>query len=121
MSERAGTPEPPYYAVIFTSQRRQGDKGYEETAKAMVESVSRQKGFLGSESARDADGFGITVSYWASPESIEGWKRDVAHQAAKNKGRELWYEGYAIRFCLVQKASFFEAGSQGGDRGLPPH
>ena len=111
MSEGATTPEPPYYAVIFASKRRPGDRGYGETARAMVESVSRQKGFLGSESARDAEGFGITVSYWDSLESIEGWKRDLAHMAAKKKGRELWYESYAIRFCIVQSASFFEAGS----------
>ena len=107
MSEKASTPEPPYYAVIFTSKRRPGDQGYERVAAEMVESVSRKKGFLGSESARDEEGFGITVSYWASLESIEGWKKDLAHQAAKKKGRELWYEGYAIRFCLVQSASFW--------------
>lgn len=29
------TPEPPYYAVIFTSIRTQGDNGYGEMADAM--------------------------------------------------------------------------------------
>ncbi len=55
MSERAATPEPPYHAVIFTSKRRPGDQGYERVAAEMVESVSRQKGFLGLESARDGE------------------------------------------------------------------
>ena len=32
----AHTPQPPYYAVIFTNQRTEGDDGYAETAERMV-------------------------------------------------------------------------------------
>jgi len=31
------TPAPPYYAVIFTSLRTDGDRGYGDTAKRMME------------------------------------------------------------------------------------
>ena len=60
----AATPEPPYLAVIFSSQRTDGDQGYGAMAERMVELAREQPGFLGVESARDAEGFGITVSYW---------------------------------------------------------
>lgn len=33
----ANTPEPPYYAVIFTSRRTDGDNGYDAMATAMFE------------------------------------------------------------------------------------
>jgi hypothetical protein len=33
----ANTPKPPYFAVIFTSIRTEGDKGYSEMANRMVE------------------------------------------------------------------------------------
>ena len=33
----AQTPQPPYYAVIFTSLRTEGDHGYGEAAERMVE------------------------------------------------------------------------------------
>ncbi len=36
MSEVVKTPEPLYYAVIFTSHRTEGDNGYGEIAKRMV-------------------------------------------------------------------------------------
>jgi heme-degrading monooxygenase HmoA len=62
----AKTPTPPYYAVIFTAQRTEGDRGYQAMAARMQELAARQAGFLGIESARGADGFGITVSYGAS-------------------------------------------------------
>ncbi len=62
----AQTPEPPYYAVIFSSLRTDGDASYAQMADRMVELAAQQPGFLGAESTRGADGFGITVSYWAS-------------------------------------------------------
>ena len=47
MSGIAKTPDPPYYAVIFSSQRTEVERGYRIMADKMVELASRQKGFLG--------------------------------------------------------------------------
>ncbi|MBP55363.1 MAG: antibiotic biosynthesis monooxygenase, partial [Marinobacter sp.] len=71
MSEFANTPKPPYYAVIFTSHRTDGDNGYGEMAARMAELAAQQPGYLGMESARE--GLGITVSYWESLEAIRNW------------------------------------------------
>lgn len=49
MAAPATTPKPPYYAVIFTSVRHDGDNGYGEAAKQMLELASKQPGFLGFE------------------------------------------------------------------------
>jgi len=100
----ARTPEPPYYAVIFTSRRTEGDAGYAAMSERMVDLASRRPGFLGLESVRGADGSGITVSYWESEESISGWKRDVDHLGAQRQGRERWYEDYAVRVAKVERA-----------------
>jgi len=40
------TPSPPYYAVIFTSQRTEGDRGYGRMADRMVELARAQPVFL---------------------------------------------------------------------------
>ncbi len=37
MSEIANTPEPPYYAVIFSSHRTEDDNGYADMARSMVQ------------------------------------------------------------------------------------
>jgi heme-degrading monooxygenase HmoA len=100
-------PQPPYYAVIFTSQRTDGDRGYEKMAGKMVELASQQKGFLGVESARD-EALGITVSYWESLEAIRSWKEHSAHQVAQRKGKTEWYKNFALRVCRVERDSFFE-------------
>jgi hypothetical protein len=52
------TPEPPYYAAVFTSQRTEGDHGYDAMAQTMFELAVQQPGCLGAESARGTDGFG---------------------------------------------------------------
>ena len=100
----AMTPEPPYYAVIFASQRREGDHGYGATADRMVELAAQQPGFLGVETVRGADGFGITVSYWDSEESIRAWKRHAEHAAARDRGRKEWYEHFELRIARVERA-----------------
>ena len=98
------TPEPPYYAAIFSSQRTAGDPSYARMAARMFELASRQPGFLGVESARDADGFGITVSYWSSEEAIVAWKAHADHQSAQESGRRLWYGDYQVRIAKVERA-----------------
>lgn len=103
-SSFANTPEPPYYAVIFSSRRTEGDQGYGNMAERMVALASKQSGFLGAESARGIDGFGITVSYWASPEAIAAWKADVEHIAAQDMGKAAWYEHYEVRVAKVERA-----------------
>lgn len=100
----AVTPEPPYYAVIFSSLRSPGDLGYAEMAERMVELAARQPGFLGIESARGADRFGITVSYWASLEAIAAWKAVAEHRLAQEQGDQLWYQHYELRIARVERS-----------------
>lgn len=101
----AATPEPPYYAVIFTNQRTPGDQGYAATADRMVELAALQPGFLGVESVRDAQGLGITVSYWTTLEAIAAWKMNLEHQGAQQAGRTAWYEHFELRVAKVERAS----------------
>jgi heme-degrading monooxygenase HmoA len=101
MSVIANTPRPPYYAVIFTSLRTEGDKGYGQMADRMLELAAWQPGFLGVESARED--LGITVSYWADLESIRQWKANVEHQVAQRLGREQWYSSFKIRIAKVER------------------
>ena len=70
----ARTPEPPYYAAIFTSRRAVDHEGYAAMADRMVELAEQQPGYLGMESVREG-AVGITVSYWDSVDAIDAWRR----------------------------------------------
>jgi heme-degrading monooxygenase HmoA len=94
----------PYYAVIFTTIRTEGDNGYAEMASRMEELAAQQPGYLGIESARNENTReGITVSYWKDTDSIRAWKTNVEHQLAQKIGKEKWYATYKLRVCKVER------------------
>ena len=97
----ADTPTPPYYAVIFTSTREEGDNGYTTMAKKMEELAKEQPGYLGFESAREE--IGVSVSYWESLEAIKTWKQNTEHLFAQKMGRDQWYVNYKVRICKVER------------------
>ena len=96
------------FAVIFSSKRTaEVPEDYDAASKAMVELAAKQPGFLGIESARGSDGFGITVSYWDSLEAIRNWKDVPSHAAVQVKGRRTFYERYEVRVCTVERGYKF--------------
>lgn len=100
MPSPAATPQPPYYAVIFTSTRTERDNGYAEMAQHMRELASGQPGFLGFESARQE--IGISVSYWNSLEAIKAWKDNLDHRQAQSRAKD-WYQSFRVRVCRVER------------------
>jgi heme-degrading monooxygenase HmoA len=104
MSIPCKCPEPPYYSVIFANQRADVDQeGYEAMADRMFQLAQQQPGYLGADTARDADGFGITVSYWRDLEAIENWRINSEHLEAQQLGREKWYETFSLRVAKVER------------------
>ena len=101
MSLIAKTPEPPYYAVIFSSHKTDDTEDYAATAARMVELATEQPGFLGVESVRED--LGITVSYWSDLESIKRWKAHAEHREAQKMGLDRWYSHYKTRIALVER------------------
>jgi heme-degrading monooxygenase HmoA len=100
----AQTPEPPYYAVIFSSLRTADGAGYGDAARRMAELAAASDGYLGADSARGVDGVGITVSYWRDLESIRAWKANGEHREAQRRGRTDWYAAFEVRIAKVERA-----------------
>lgn len=106
----ATTPKPPYYCVIFTSHRKPGiEDDYGEASDRMLELAGTMPGFLGIESARGADGLGITVSYWESEAAIRNWREHAEHVVVQRMGRERFYEWYESRVGRVERATSFRS------------
>jgi heme-degrading monooxygenase HmoA len=105
----ATTPQPPYYAVIFSSVRTaQDDQGYGAAADRMMQLASDQPGYLGVDSVRDATGVGITVSYWSDEAAISAWRRHAEHTIVREQGRKSWYAQYELRVAKVERAYGFK-------------
>lgn len=102
----ADTPEPPYYAVIFTSIRNDGDGGYGAMSDHLVKLAEDQEGYLGIESARQE--VGVTVSYWRDLDSIKRWKENTQHAIAQDKGKSDWYQSFKVRIAKVERDYGFQ-------------
>jgi heme-degrading monooxygenase HmoA len=102
--------EVPCYAVIFSSLRTDGDREYGATAQRMEELAKGMPGYLGIESARGQDGFGITVSYWRDEASIAAWRQYGEHVLAQERGKREWYAQYDIRVARVERSYSGPAG-----------
>ena len=96
-------------AVIFAAQRTGEDPdGYAEAAARMATLAQVQPGYRGMASAHGADGFGITVSYWADEASAAAWRRQAEHAAAREAGRARWYARYDLQVAAVTRACGWE-------------
>jgi len=104
MSRFAPLPEPPYYVVIFTALRTEGDHGYGAMADRMTALAAQQPGYIGVESTRDPEGFGITVSYWQDEAALAAWKAEAEHLLAQKLGKTRWYSYYTLRIARVERA-----------------
>ena len=108
----AATPAPPYVAVLFTSLRTDADDaGYDAMAAEMERLGAEQPGYLGLESARSADGLGITISYWRDAACARAWKAVAEHLGAQRLGRERWYRAYRVRVAEVVREYGYERDS----------
>lgn len=91
-------------AVIFTSRRTADDPaGYAAASAAMADEASRQPGFVGMNSVRDAAGDGITISYWQTEADAVGWRKHAEHSIVRERGRALWYDHYEVVVATVSR------------------
>jgi heme-degrading monooxygenase HmoA len=113
MDTIASTPSPPYYAVIFTSQKMSSDDAdYSQAAQRMSELAALQPGYLGMEHVGDQTGAAITVSYWSNLDAIRNWQQHAEHLEAQVSGREKWYQHYFLRVSRVERDAEFKVATQ---------
>ena len=101
--------QPPYWVVVFTTQRTEGDNGYGAMAEEMAVLAAQQPGYLGIESVREADAIGVTLSYWRTEEDARAWKHVARHLEAQRLGRAKWYRAYRVRVAKVEREYGFDA------------
>ena len=98
-------PHPGEIAVIFASQRTGADDaGYQAAAEAMEALAALQPGYRGIVSTRGADGFGITISYWADEAAALAWRDHPDHAAIRERGRAEWYDSYRMTVSTVVRS-----------------
>jgi heme-degrading monooxygenase HmoA len=92
-------------AVIFLSGLSRTDpEGYARAADAMEAAAAERDGYLGIDSARGADGVGITISWWRDEAAALAWRDDPEHTRIRDRGRAVWYDWYRVIVTTVDRA-----------------
>jgi heme-degrading monooxygenase HmoA len=98
---------PPFYAVIFVSEKSVTLNGFEEMDKITLELASSIDGFIGYETVGN-EKENIFISYWKNKECIDEWRKNSTHLIAKKMGKEMWYKRYVSQICLVESSHTME-------------
>ncbi|GAB4586695.1 antibiotic biosynthesis monooxygenase family protein [Nocardia sp. IFM 10818] len=108
-------PQPPYYAVIISTQLRgEETPDYKEMATRMTELGTGQPGYVGRQGMTDGEGRDLSIIYYRDEESIRAWKADVEHLEAQRLGKERWYENYTVEVARVEREYSFSRETPGG-------
>jgi len=98
-------PAPPYYAVIFISEKKDDLAGYEEMNNRAMEGALSMPGCLGYTAVP-----GNFISYWDNMNSINQWRNNATHKEAKEQGVKQWYKYFHSLICKVEHSrEFFSA------------
>ena len=74
----------------------------------MFQHAQNQPGFVDYKEYTSEDGERLTVVRWQDEKTLEQWRNDAMHRAAKMRGRELWCEHYHIEVAKVFHESKFD-------------
>jgi heme-degrading monooxygenase HmoA len=94
--------------ILFRSKLTpEAGADYQSMGEQMFEHARNQPGFVDYKEYTSDDGERLTVVRWQDEATLEQWRNDARHRAAKTRGREGWYERYHIEVAKVfQEAKF---------------
>jgi heme-degrading monooxygenase HmoA len=100
--------------IIFRSKltAAAGDD-YKQTGDDIFALAQNHPGFVDIKEYKAEDGERLTIVWWENAETLEQWRRNLQHVAAKRTGRERWYEYYKMDVAEVTRTSNFDRANAG--------
>jgi heme-degrading monooxygenase HmoA len=98
--------------VVFRSRLRPDAyaNGYGALAVEMERRARTRPGFVDFKTFVADDGERVSIVIFDSFEHEAAWRDDPEHRRAQRRGRELFYEQYAISICEQRRSRRFGAG-----------
>jgi heme-degrading monooxygenase HmoA len=95
--------------ILFRSKLTpEAGADYQSMGEQMFEHARNQPGFVDYKEYTSEDGERLTVVRWEDEATLEQWRNDAKHRAAKTRGRERWYEHYHIEVAKVFHEAKFD-------------
>jgi len=98
----------PVHAVIFEVKPagEAGREAYLATAAKLLDILQTMPGFMSVERFNNLtrDGWVLSLSKWRDEAALVGWRENLDHRAAQEKGRHQIFEDYRIRVARQVEA-----------------
>jgi heme-degrading monooxygenase HmoA len=95
--------------TVFRSRRRSdAGEGYDRLAGELEAAARAAPGFVDFATYTGADGDHVSVVTFATPEDHAAWRDDPSHRAAQRRGRDEFYEWYAIQVATCVHTTSWE-------------
>jgi heme-degrading monooxygenase HmoA len=95
--------------ILFRSKlTSEAGQDYAETNLGLEQYVKTMPGYVMAKSYTSEDGERLTLVWWRDKESLELWRNNARHMAAKSQGRQKWYEYYKVEIAEVFHYSQFD-------------
>ena len=95
--------------ILFRSKLTpEAGADYQSMGAEMFQLAQNQPGFVDYKQYTSEDGERLTVVRFRDEATLEQWRNDPKHRAAKIRGRESWYEYYHIEIARVFHEAKFD-------------
>jgi heme-degrading monooxygenase HmoA len=95
--------------ILFRSKLTpEAGTDYQAMGDEMFRHAQGQPGFVDYKDYTNEDGERLTVVRWEDEKTLEQWRNDPKHRAAKSRGRERWYQHYHVEVAKVVHESKFD-------------
>jgi heme-degrading monooxygenase HmoA len=85
---------------------------FEGTVARMVALVEEIDGFISMDLFRSEDGRTLAVPRFESEQALEAWRNHPEHAAARERGREVFFEDYWMDVCSTIRSYEFHRRDQ---------
>ena len=95
--------------ILFRSKlTNEAGADYQSMGDQMLQHAQSQPGFIDYKEYKSEDGERLTVVRFQDEATLEAWRNDAKHRAAKTRGRERWYEHYHLEVARVFREARFD-------------
>jgi len=89
------------HLTIFRNRKRadMDAVAYSADAERMEQTAAAMPGFISVKTFQADDGETVTISEWESLDAARGWGRQADHAQVQQRGKNEYYEEYALYSC----------------------
>jgi len=95
--------------VVFRSRLKAGvdQVALGRLGERMFEIASSMPGYLSYKDFSSSDGENVSVVEFESLETLNEWRNHPEHKAAQERGRQDFFDEYAVQVCTLVRQSKF--------------